>query len=194
MSFLRTNRAPETLDSHEGRKFLEGLADARRVVPYVFNATYAENVGSSPNDLVSHTVRANTFSAIGDGLHIVASGGITPTANNKRVRVDIGGTVYDSLPFNYAANGADWWLDFRLFFTRKNHSTLKHTFQAVGRLTASDSVVGGDYTHVLHNSGAWNLAADQVVKITGQGGVDSDVWLNFWEIELIPAGKFVTGA
>lgn len=130
------------------------------------NVTSTPTVDASEDDLMSYTLPAQRLYENGQTLEITAWGTTAANANNKRVKLYIGGTVVlDSGAI--AANNKPWFL----------RATLIRSSTTAG-LAISEGQFNGAAIQVTHTgvtvaSTGWD--ATQIIKVTGTGTAAADI-------------------
>lgn len=130
------------------------------------NTTAVGNVGAGEDDLMTASIEANRLYENGQVLELIAWGTTAANANNKRVRLYVGGTmVLDSGAL--ASNNKSWVL----------RATVIRTGATTGAVIAEGQFNGAEiqslYTALVVASTGWDAA--QTVKVTGEATADNDV-------------------
>jgi len=137
--------------------------------------TPASNVGTTETTLATYTLPANTLSALGQKLHLVAWGSFAANADSKTIASYFGATKIST--YGGSFNGIAWRID----------ATVQ--VAASGQSGTAMSLTNGNTPAILTSSPAETLTGTVVVKVTGTSGTGSgDVTLDGAYLEWLPAG------
>lgn len=131
------------------------------------------NSGSTETDLYSYNAVVGTLAKQGSSILIFASGTTAANANNKTLKLYFGSTqLFTSGAL--ASNNIDWTLQAEI---ARNGATSQVTWVQFMRNGLSP-IVDVSSTTV-------DLAANQAIKITGQGTATADIVVNYWKLILL---------
>ena len=120
------------------------------------------NVGSGVNDITPYTLPANTLAYDGQRLELLYSGISAANTNGKTIQFYFGGTSYITIT-NSSATSLNWFL--RITLIRYSSTYFKLRFD-------------GGWNVVGYGTGfgmSINYAANNIIKLTAQGGATNDI-------------------
>lgn len=131
------------------------------------NVTSVSNVGAGETDLMTFSLPANTLATNGRGVRITATWTTAANATAKNAKLYFGATVVSSLiGFTGSAE---------IIITQTTvYRTGAATQQGIGLLSPYVGAVLNNGT-LLVTSPAETLSGAVTIKITGQGGVNTDI-------------------
>lgn len=137
---------------------------------YAWTTATATIANTSETSLGSRTLGLGTFGNNGQGIHVIAFGEFGGNANNKTVRIRIGGLTGDILATltTGAYNAKDWKVELHLFRTASG--TGQCVYETKIGLVNSDSTT---YVERVAISSSRIASAATSVMVTGQNGTAS---------------------
>jgi hypothetical protein len=142
------------------------LTNGTPITVETVNDAQTGNIGTGEDDLVSYTLPANSLWTSGMQLYIHAHGQTANNANNKQIRLYLGGTlVWDS--------------------TLAAHQNVKWGVDLIATKRTNDAIVGGQGMIGTLNvpassrfaiTGTWTAA--QIIKVTGEATTNSDTLID----------------
>lgn len=131
----------------------------------------AANVGAGEDNLLSYSIPANTLDDNGEVLKLKALGSLAANANNKRLRLYLGGVLtYDS--GNIAAGGS-WCIELEIIrITQNSQKLLVHSFPVIDK---------------QYSTAAVDLSTAITVQFTAEAVANNDVVQEALLVEHWPA-------
>lgn len=125
---------------------------------------------AAETDLLTTNIDVGTFSKQGSSILIFAAGKTAANGNNKTINLYFGGTqIFTTGAF--AGNDVSWTLQAEII---RNGAAAQVTYgQFFGSATLTSKIQVG--------TAAVSLAAQQVLKLTGQGTTTGDVIAYYWK-------------
>jgi hypothetical protein len=122
------------------------------------------NIGGGEDNLVTHTIAANTILTDGQHIKITAWGETAANSNNKRVKLWYHGTAIADTGVA-ASNNKAWRIEALVY---RNNSSI-HQYSTIGQFNGStmQTIFG------TSGGGEWNV--DNIVKCTGEAVADNDI-------------------
>jgi hypothetical protein len=145
-----------------------GLTTTLNPVDSTFLGVLADyTTGSAAEeDMRSTTLPSDTMQD-GSVLEVVAAGQFANNANNKRVRIYLGGTAIADHS-NATAGGIGW----RIHVFIVNNSNVQES--------VAFSSTDAPSTSTQQNQTTKTMTTSQILKVTGQGAAASDISLKLW--------------
>lgn len=146
------------------------------LVPFRLGTTSGPigNSAGTETTLDSVTVSQGTLAKTQSSILIFACGKTAANANNKTFRLKFGTTELFTTGAQ-AFNGVDWTLNAEIVRTSSTSQVAWIQFFSTATLTQKVTVT----------TAAVNLAANQEIKITGEGVAASDALLYYWKLMLL---------
>lgn len=134
------------------------------IIKTIINTTGVGNIGAGTDDLMTHSLAANTLGMRNEAIVVEASGNIANNANAKTLAFSFGAaSLSASMPTNVAA---PWQARFTVY-----------------RLTTGTQYIEGEikvgngayYPFILNGTGSETLTGAVTVKFTGNATADNDI-------------------
>lgn len=122
------------------------------------------NVGIGEDNLVTHTIPANTILTDGQHIKITAWGETAANSNNKRVKLWYHGTAIADTGISPSNNKA-WRIEALVY----RHNSSIHQYSTIGQFN------GVQMQAVFATSGGGDWKVDNIVKCTGEAVADNDI-------------------
>lgn len=161
---------------------LASLAPIRKLHGNVTQA--ATTTSTSEQDLMSYTLPANTLSADGMAVRVVASGTFAATTRSRTLKLYFGSN--GGITFTTTTSTHVHWAIDGVFFRRGSANGMIRSHVRAGIAGSSDDGVSRSRTFTGYTE---DLTAGMVIKVTGQVGgspVASDITCEQMMVELIP--------